>query len=135
MNSNELAQLYLKTLVSIEEEGQFVPVARVKGLRDVIVHVLTAWNPGDERPTQHENASANQRLRQALIERGLEPRRAVGADPDSDHVEESWAIIGLNDNDARAIGASFGQIAIFRIAEGCQTVLACEDNWSFSRPL
>jgi len=60
---------------------------------------------------------------------------AVGADPDSDHFEESWAVIGLDDESARAIGAAFGQVAVFRLANGVQTVLACSADWTRSRSL
>lgn len=100
-----------------------------------VVHVLTAWNPGDDRPSREVNDAANERLRALLVERGLEPRRAVGADPDSDHFEESWAVVGLDDDAARAIGASFGQVAVFRLSGSVQTVLACTEDWSVSRAL
>ena len=66
---------------------------------------------------------------------GLHPHRAVGADPDSEHFEESWAVVGLDDQEARAIGAAFGQVAVFRISDGMQTVLACSEDWSLSRRL
>ena len=59
----------------------------------------------------------------------------MGADPDSDHAEASWAVVGLDDHEARAIGASFGQVAVFRISDGMQTVLACSEDWTLSRRL
>jgi hypothetical protein len=99
------------------------------------MHVITAWNPGDDRPTHDENDAANERLRVDLVKRGLNPVRARGADPDSDHFEESWAVVGLDDDEARMIGATFGQVAVFRITNGVQTVLACSEDWSQSRPL
>ena len=135
MTSLNLRALYLKTLVSIEEKGLLVAVGESSVARDSVVHVITAWNPGDERPSRDENDKANGRLHQLLVDRGLDPVRAVGADPDSDHLEESWAVVGLDDHEARAIGASFGQVAVFRISDGMQTVLACSEDWSLSRPL
>lgn len=133
--SSDLAGLYLKTLVSIDEEGVLVPARSSSLVRGSRVHVITAWNPGDERPSRSENDASNFALQQLLVERGLHPRRAVGADPDSEHAEESWAVVGLDDHEARTIGASFGQVAVFRIADGVQTVLACTEDWSLSRPL
>lgn len=135
MTSRNLGELYLKTHVSIEEGGRLVAVGESSMVRESIVHVITAWNPGDERPTHEQNNAANRALHDLLTGRGLHPRRAVGADPDSDHSEESWAVVGLDDHEARAIGASFGQVAVFRIADGMQTVLACTEDWSLSRPL
>lgn len=130
-----MAAVYLKTLISIEECDLLVPASESTLIRNAVVHVITAWNPGDERPSREQNDQANQRLWQALVDRGLDPHRAIGADPDSDHFEESWAVAGLGDEDARAIGAEFGQVAVFRIADGTQTVLACRQWWSVSRPL
>jgi hypothetical protein len=135
MSTPELAVVYLKTLVSIEEHGQLVPASGMSGIRNDVVHVITAWNPGDARPSPTENDAANERLRQALSARGLQPVRAIGADPDSDHFEESWAVAGLDDQEARAIGSDFGQVAVFRIADGTQTVLACNEDWTLSRGL
>lgn len=131
----ELQNLYLKTFVSIEESGRMTPAGSAAMSIGSIVHVITAWNPGDDRPTRDENDEANNRLRVDLMERGLNPVRAVGSDPDSDHFEESWAVVGLSDDEARAIGAAYGQVAVFRLARGTQTVLACTEDWSLSRSL
>lgn len=135
MDSERLAPLYVKTLVSIEESGSLVAAGESSLARDSIVHVITAWNSGDERPTREQNDAANRALRDCLVDRGLHPHRAVGADPDSKHFEESWAVVGLDDQEARAIGAAFGQVAVFRICDGMQTVLACSEDWTLSRPL
>jgi hypothetical protein len=133
--SADLARLYLKTLVSVEVDGVVIPVGEIHPFIGSTWHVITGWNPGDARPSQAENEAANDRLRQMLATRGLQPVRAIGADPDSDHAEESWAVAGLDDQEARAIGAEFGQVAVFRIADGAQTVLACTEDWSLSRSL
>jgi hypothetical protein len=105
MSSHNLQLLYLKTVVSIEEDG----ILRPAGV-------------------------ANEDLRSELLSRGLNPCRAVGADPDSDHAEESWAIVGLSDEEACALGAAFGQVAVFRLTSAGQMVLACFENWVASRP-
>ncbi len=125
----------MRTLVSIEQNGVLVSISKANVIRGLSWYVITAWNPGDARPTRQENDFANERLREVLSLRGLEPFRAVGADPDSEYFEESWAVTGLDDHDARAIGAEFGQVAVFRIADGTQTVLACTEDWSLSRPI
>ena len=135
MSDTELQELYLATLVSLEEQGIMVLARKSVLVAAAVVHVKTAWNPGDERPTRAEYGVANERLRVEPIKRGLDPVRAVGADPDSDHFEDSWAVSGLSDDEARAIGAEFGQVAVFRLANGVQTVLACSAEWTRSRSL
>lgn len=131
----DLPALYLKTILSIYEVGILAPANKASMIVDSVVHVITAWNPGDDRPTRAENEAANERLRLELVRRGWIPVRAIGADPDSDHLEESWAVVGMSDDSARAIGAAYGQVAVFRLENGIQTVLACTEDWSRSRPL
>lgn len=133
--TSDLAHRYLKTVVSVEHDGALVPADEARLLLGSVWHVITAWNPGEARPSRTENDAANELLRQVLTARCLQAVRAIGADPDSDHLEESWAVTGLDDHQARAIGAEFGQVAVFRIADGTQTVLACTDDWTLSRPL
>jgi hypothetical protein len=98
-------------------------------------HVITAYNPGDARPDPSANEAADLHLHQELVAAGLAPVRALGSDPDSEHREPSWAVAGLTDVQARAIGATHGQVAVFRIARHEQTVLACTQDWRVSRPL
>ena len=134
MQPPPIAALYLKTEVLIDEDGELVPIQRSRLLASGPVHVITAWNPCDQRPTDQANRAANQALLEQLVTRGLEPVRAVGQDPDSSHAEESWAVSGTTDDIAREMGAQFGQVAIFRITTGSQTVLACEEDWQLARP-
>ena len=133
MSQRELQKLYLKTVVLIEEDGLLVPASNARCVAQGVVHVLTAWNPGDERPSREENDAASEKLRIELVSRGLSPCRAVGADPDSGHAEESWAVVGLSDDEARAIGAAFGQLAVFRMTATGQAVLGCFEDWAVSR--
>ena len=130
----ELADLYVQTLISIEEDGKHIPVEKARWSYETI-HVITAWNQGTERLVQEENDKANERLHQDLVDRGLSPYQAMGKDPNSNYFEDSWAVIGLSDQEARDIGASFHQVAIFRVADGKQTVIACTEDWCVSRLL
>jgi len=75
MTDEHLARLYLRTLVSIEEGGHLVEAAVSPMAMGEVVHVITAWNPGEARPARHENDAASRRLRQVLVDRGLAPRR------------------------------------------------------------
>ncbi len=81
------------------------------------VHVMTAWDPGGERP----GVGANRR-RQAELELELRSRAgatpvsiwpASGYDAESGYRDEGVAVSGMSDSDACALAARFGQEAIF----------------------
>jgi hypothetical protein len=127
-----LAELYLATLVTIELGGQWLD-ARTAARQLGPFHVITAWNPGHERPGDDANAAANAALRAELEALGCSPLPALGSDPNSNHAEHSWAVSGLEDSTARALGARYGQWAVFRITAQEQTVLGCFGPWSRSR--
>jgi hypothetical protein len=129
---SEVAHLYLATIVTIHDEGSWHPAHQVAA-RLGTLHVITAWNPGDERPSREENDRANRALRADLEARGLAPLPALGSDPNSPHAEESWAVTGLDDRAARALGAKYRQVAVFRITRERQTVLGCFAEWEGHR--
>jgi hypothetical protein len=127
-----LADLYLVTLVRAKVKGEWM-LAHHAAARLGTVHVLTAWNPGHDRPSLAANDAANEALRQLLEAEGCKPIPALGSDPSSDHAEESWCVTGLSDRRAREIGARFGQWAVFRITSTEQAVLGCFGDWERSR--
>lgn len=128
----QLADLYLATLVTVEVAGRWLD-ARTAAEQVGAFHVITAWNPGNERPSDHANAAANAALRADLESLGCSPIAALGKDPNSDHAEHSWAVCGLDDRAACGLGARYGQWAVFRITAQEQTVLGCFGAWSRSR--
>jgi hypothetical protein len=128
----DIAALYLATIVTIHDEGSWHPAHQVAARRGTL-HVITAWNPGDERPSREENDRANRALRAELEARGLAPLPALGSDPNSPHAEESWAVMGLDDGAARELGAKYRQVAVFRITAERQTVLGCFAYWELGR--
>jgi len=127
-----LADLYLATLVTVELAGRWLD-ARTAAEQVGAFHVITAWNPGNERPSDDANAAANAALRADLEGLGCSPIAALGKDPNSDHAEHSWAVCGLDDRAACGLGARYGQWAVFRITAQEQTVLGCFGAWSRSR--
>lgn len=135
MSPLDLPELYVRTEVTIEENGRLISARNSPIVAAGVVHVITAWNPGDIRPTAEANRDANTRLYSRLVELGFEPIRAVGADPHSNHAEESWAVTGMTDEQAQSIGTEFGQVAVFRLLAGVQTVLSCVESWERSRIL
>jgi hypothetical protein len=132
-SSSRLAEAYLKTIVTVEVNGQPVMLQASGLFADQPVHVITAWNPGDDRPSAEENHRRDQELHLRLQGMGLELVRAIGSDPDSDHREEGWAVVGLSDDEARSVGTEFDQVAVFRLASGVQSVLWCDGTLERSR--
>ena len=132
MNFEQLSPLYLATHVTIEVDGTWHPAQFAIGSLPHL-HVITAWNPGDARPTRDANDCASRSLYEDLAALGATPMRAMGRDPHSDHAEESWAVAGLNDARARELGAKYGQVAVFRITADRLFVLACRDVSVVSR--
>jgi hypothetical protein len=91
------------------------------------VHVVTAHNPGAERPGPAGNAARQARLEADLDARGLRHWRTVAGAEDGSHAEEGALVAGLDDDEARALGAAWGQDAVFRWTRAAWTVLACDD--------
>jgi hypothetical protein len=129
----ESENLYLATDVKVQVDEDWVNAFDYCGLHSTEICVITAWNPGDERPPDEVNDAQNELLRQDLVALGLDPITAVGSDPKSNHSEKSWAVAGLVIADALRLGAKYQQVAIFHINESRQTVHGCLDEWSVSR--
>jgi hypothetical protein len=89
------------------------------------IAVITAHNPGGQPAGEEANAAAQRALEAELDRRGLAWWRADGADPAWTHVEESAAVPGLALPDAIALGAQFGQEAIFLLSRTSLTVADC----------
>ncbi len=107
---------------------------------DEPVHVLTAWDPGDERPGEEEN-----RRRQAALEADLRSLAgvqwpALGVDPVTGHREEGVAVCGVSEADVVALGGRYRQDAVFVWTPTAWTILACAggrrvaSGWSLGAP-
>jgi hypothetical protein len=127
------AQWYLPTLVTVRADGVWLSGFEFCIRHHVQIHVITAWNPGDERPSDAINDSQNEQLRLDISALGFECFEALGSDPDSPHAERSWAVIGLADEIAIDLGKKYGQVAVFRITQSRQSVLGCLSDWEVSR--
>ena len=92
------------------------------------IHVVTAWNPGEERPGEVVNRARQGRLEAELSARGLHIWRTVGRDPTASHAEDSAAVAGLTEREAVALGARYGQAAIFAWSPEQWTVVSCVDD-------
>lgn len=92
------------------------------------IHIMTAHNPGRALPAA-ENEQRQRQLRTGLGQRpGLEIWEAVGADVTWTHQEQSLAIVGLTDDDAREVARAFDQDAIFAWTPQQWNLLSCIDD-------
>jgi hypothetical protein len=89
------------------------------------VHLLTAWDPGLERPARDIN-----RVRQATLEAELGALSvpllaAVGVDPVTGRREEGVAVRGLPEAEVLALGERYGQDAVFAWTPAEWAIVAC----------
>jgi hypothetical protein len=127
------AQWYLPTVVTVCVDGIWMSGFDFCASRAVQIHVITAWNPGDERPGREINDARNKQLLADISALGFASLEALGSDPNSAHAEKSWAVIGLTDKVAVELGKKYGQVAVFRITESRQSVIGCLNEWEVSR--
>jgi Protein of unknown function (DUF3293) len=104
------------------------------------VHLLTAWDPGLERPGLHVN-----RVRQAALEADLGLRSgqflvAIGIDPVTGRREEGVAVWGVPEAEILALGDRYGQDAVFAWTPAEWVIVACQggrrlaSGWSLAGP-
>ena len=127
------AQWYLPTVVTVCVDGVWMSGFDFCASRGMQIHVITAWNPGDERPSSEINEARNEQLRKEISSRGLEVLEALGSDPKSSHAEKSWAVVGMTDETAIELGRKYGQVAVFLITRARQWVLGCLTEWEVGR--
>ena len=90
-----------------------------------VISVITAHNPGGVVIGAEENERAQRALEDELTRRGVPFWPAAGADPDWRHVEPSVAVLGMTEADALALGARYGQEAIFVLTPASRKVIDC----------
>jgi hypothetical protein len=125
---------YVRTVVEIRRPGEADIVVRSAPpgrsgpwpwASALPVHILTAWDPGEQRQGDQEN-----RIQQAALEADLrlvtrDLWSAVGLDPVSGHREEGVAVRGVSEAEARLLGARYRQDAIFVWTPDSWVVTAC----------
>ncbi len=89
------------------------PLGDLRPLRGRSVTVVTAYNPGHDRPSEAENQRANGRLLSEIAARRWEHYPALGSSPDRSHVEPSLALLDLSEAESCALGQRYRQAAVF----------------------
>src|SRR5437763_1873309 len=126
LDTSALFAEYERTLIEITLPDKSVvstspSEASPPGMDDLLpLFVLTAWNPGAERPGLEANRAAHDELLVRLLGwrlggESLRLLRAVGRSTDGSHIEESVAVSGLEASDAAAIAWRMKQAALFEL--------------------
>jgi Protein of unknown function (DUF3293) len=89
------------------------------------VHVLTAWDPGLERPGRDVNRVRQAALEADLGELSVPLLAAVGVDPANGRQEEGVAVRGLPEAEVLALGTRYGQDAVFAWTPTEWAIVAC----------
>lgn len=89
------------------------PLGDVRRVAGRSVTVVTAYNPGQERPSEEVNGRANAYLRAEIFKRQWEHYPAVGYSPDRSHEEPSVAVLDLSEAEARTLGQRYRQACVF----------------------
>jgi hypothetical protein len=104
------------------------------------VLVMTAWDPGEERPGDAVNRERQRALDAALHPLATGMWRAVGTDPLSGRREEGVAVTGVTVEAGIALGARYRQDALFVWTPEAWTIVAClgerrvSTRWSIAPP-
>jgi hypothetical protein len=92
------------------------------------VHILTAWDPGLQRPGLGHNRMRQAALQAELGRIGVPFWTAIGVDTGTRRREEGVAVVGLPEPDILALGARYGQDAVFAWAPAEWAIVACRDG-------
>jgi hypothetical protein len=90
--------------------------------------VMTAWDPGEERPGVVENRRRQASLEEDVCHLTEAMWRAVGVDPETGRREEGVLVGGLREADALALGARYRQDAVFRWTPDEWAIVACNGD-------
>jgi hypothetical protein len=111
---SRLEQLYLEAVYEVDPaSGKVVfrigqPIPALAGQPFALV---TAWNPGLERPSRAANEAANLALQARIRGLGWAFLPGRGRDESGTHVEPSFAVFGISFKRAAAVAGDFGQAA------------------------
>jgi hypothetical protein len=87
--------------------------------------VITAENPGSTPLPEVENAARNAELEMELRARGWTVWAALGEAADGSWAESGFAVAGAARDAVVAVGARFGQRALFELDAAAQRIIGC----------
>ena len=129
---------YIDTVVMAEvQPGKYVALNGPDAVKDWPfegpVHVITAWDPQGVHRSTKENEIANQLLAGDLLALGLHFVRTYGVGMEDHDGEPGFAVWGSTYEDARRLGESYDQDAIFEISATKLLLISCFDDRVFTK--
>jgi len=126
---------YRATVVDVVIDSEWVDEATARRRIGGDLFVVTAWNPGDERPPAAENRRRNAELFDLIAERGWKCWAAVGSSGEADDrasgplwFEEGFVVAGMTVQDALELGRAFRQVAIFQLCADHRRMWFCFED-------
>ncbi|MEZ5321456.1 MAG: DUF3293 domain-containing protein [Microthrixaceae bacterium] len=126
-DSDDIWTVFAESSITLHHDGRERLVGRDRLPWEGPVFVLTAWNPGRTRPLA-DNIEANRRLERLIEDRGFSWCTAVGASPDGSWSEDGFAVSGPDREEAVALGARFGQMAIYELDRDRVLIVTCPEG-------
>jgi hypothetical protein len=112
--------------VEIVPQDEGFPTTNANSIHET-THVISASNPGF-LDTHENNERRHVYMAHRLREMGVEPLAAIGASPDGQWQEASWAVRGLSRQQVCELGREFGQVAVFEVDSRQVHVVRCSDS-------
>lgn len=126
--SDEHWDLYAEALIDCDADGERVCLRGPNAAplpAGAPLFVLTAYNPQGIERDAARNVAAERELERDLVSSGLTFWPATGRSPDASWSEPGVAVAGLDRTAACAIGARYGQLAVFELGEREVHVVEC----------
>jgi hypothetical protein len=127
--SGELRRIYERAVYEVDLEAGRVLFrighAPQGGSFATTLAIVTAWNPGDLRPSAPVNERANARLAAEIEGRGWRYFSALGRSTDAAHGEPSFAVADISRIEAIALGRRYAQAAVFYWDGREASILSC----------
>jgi hypothetical protein len=92
------------------------------------LYIITAWDPGDDRPGDEVNRRRQAALEEDLRQLDVTTWPAIGSDPETGHREEGVVVSGLSEPQAFELGRRYDQDAIFNWTPADWVILSCGDD-------
>lgn len=126
MEREALFEIYDSTLVTVLSGDEWLDAEQLVKERGESAVVMTAWNPGWERPSLAANEEANVAMLADLADGPHEIVPAIGASVDQAHSEPGFLIWEMDLRLGCEIARKYGQFAIYVYsAEGIRETVDC----------
>ena len=132
--SDQVIDAWKTAVIDVEVDGVSIDPRELAALNGCPVHVVTAWNPGGLALDRSVNDLAHLALQEQLRSMDVRALPAKGSGATSSWEEPGFAIMGLSRADARALGASFGQVALYEASADEILIVWCASERVISKP-